>query len=161
MSEWFSTYNETVGLYHASIITTIFGSFCVAFVIALCWPKLVEMYGALGGMIGGAVIVATFWVLNHKLPGLGIAADGIEHPDGGIQQFGLIAQAFRGAAPWVDMGLAVGVGMWVASYCDGRRQGGKSAALALESLPRLLCVLFGGVLGGTLVALIRFSGAAL
>ncbi len=161
MAEWLSTYNETLGLYHASVITTIFGGFCVAFAIVICWPKLVETYGAVGGMIGGSVIVATFWLLNHKLPGIGIAPNCIDHPEGGIQQFGLIAQGFRGAAPWVDMGLAVGVGMWVASYFDARKQADNSLGLIAESAPRLFCVLLGGALGGAIVALIGFSGAEL
>ena len=46
------------------------------------------------------------------------------------------------------MGLAVGVGMWVCSFFDCRRQGGKAAALVTESLPRLFCVLLGGAIGG-------------
>ena len=161
MSTWLSTYNETTGFYNASLITTVFGAFCVAFVIALCWPKLVELYGALGGILGGPFIVATFWVLNHKLPGIGIAPAGIEHPDGGIQQFGLMSQAFRGGAPWVDMGLAIGVGMWVASLIDCRRDGKGGGGLVVESLPRLFCVVLGGVIGGAIVGLIRYSGAEL
>lgn len=28
MSEWLQTYNEMFGMYHAGIITTIFGAFC-------------------------------------------------------------------------------------------------------------------------------------
>jgi hypothetical protein len=53
------------------------------------------------------------------------------------------------------------VGMCVASFFDCRKQGGKAVALVVESLPRLFCVLLGGVLGGAIVALARFSGAAL
>jgi len=159
MADWLSTYNESIGLHNASIITTIFGAFCVSFAIAICWPKLVELYGALGGILGGAGIVATFWVLNHKLPGLGIAPGGIEHPEGGIYQFGLIAQSFHCTAPWVDMGLAVGIGMWVATLFDCRREGGNTGELVVESLPRLACVLLGGVIGGTIVGLIGFTGA--
>ncbi len=28
MSEWLQTYNEFFGMYHAGIITSIFGAFC-------------------------------------------------------------------------------------------------------------------------------------
>lgn len=59
------------------------------------------------------------------------------------------------------MGLAVGVGMSVASLFDCLREGGKTVALVAESLPRLFCVLLGGAMGGTIVGLIRFSGAQL
>ena len=31
MSEWLQTYNEMFGMYHAGIITTIFGAFAVTF----------------------------------------------------------------------------------------------------------------------------------
>ena len=59
--------------------------------------------------------------MNHKLPGFGINPEGIPHPDGGSKQFGLIYQGFRGAAPWVDMGTAIGMGLWVCGLCETRR----------------------------------------
>ncbi|MCL2623276.1 MAG: hypothetical protein FWD31_06365, partial [Planctomycetaceae bacterium] len=50
---WLGTYNTTLKMHNASIFTTIFGAAFVAFFIAICWGKLVELYGALGGLIGG------------------------------------------------------------------------------------------------------------
>ena len=41
MSEWLQTYNEMFGMYHAGIITTIFGAFAVTFTVLMSWPKLV------------------------------------------------------------------------------------------------------------------------
>ena len=162
MGTWLSTYNEFLGMYNAGIITTVFGGFCVAFAVTLIWPKLVELYGALGGLVGGGALIGTFWVLNHKLPGLGICPDCIPHPDGGIQQFGLIMQSFRGAGPWVDMGLAIGVGFWMVSLLEAREKESESIpGLVVESLPRLACMLLGGAIGGAILGLTGFTGSVL
>jgi len=165
---WLGTYNETLGMCHASIFTTIFGAAFVAFFIAICWGKLVELYGALGGIIGGGAIVGTFWVLNHKLPGMGIEPSGIPHDSGfGIHQYGLIVQAFNGTGPWIDMGLAVCVGLFTASFLERLHARKKDptlpngAALLSEVFPRALCVILGGILGGAIVGLIGFTGAKL
>lgn len=71
MSEWLQTYNELWGMYNAGIITSIFGSFAVTFTVIFCWPKLVRDFGAKGGFIAAALIIGTFWLVNHKLPGFG------------------------------------------------------------------------------------------
>ena len=165
---WLGTYNETLGMCNASIFTTIFGGAFVAFFIAICWGKLVELYGALGGLVGGGVIVGTFWVLNHKLPGIGIVPDGIPHDGGfGIHQYGLIVQAFHGTGPWVDMSLAVCVGLFVMSFLE-RLHAKKTdlslpggSALIRDALPRLIAVILGGMAGGAIVGLIGFTGAKL
>ena len=163
---WLGTYNDTFGMHNASIITTIFGAAFVAFFIAIVWGKLVEIYGALGGLIGGGAIVGTFWVFNHKLPGFGISPGGIAHSDGvGIYQFGMILQAHYATSPWVDMGLAVFFGLFTASFLERLRAkkldptlpGG--VALLGESVPRLLSVILGGMTGGAVVGLIGFTGA--
>ena len=51
MSEWLQTYNEMFGMYHAGIITTIFGAFAVTFTVLMSWPKLVKDFGPIGGFI--------------------------------------------------------------------------------------------------------------
>jgi len=168
LHHWLGTYNETLGMCHASIFTTIFGAAFVAFFIAICWGKLVELYGALGGLVGGGAIVGTFWVLNHKLPGLGIAPGGIPHEGGtGIYQYGLIVQAFHCTGPWIDMGLAVFVGLFVASFLERLRARKLDSslpngpALLGEAFPRVLSVILGGMAGGAIVGLIGFTGAQL
>ena len=35
MSEWLQTYNEFFGMYHAGIITSIFGAFAVTFTVLM------------------------------------------------------------------------------------------------------------------------------
>ena len=156
--EWLSRYNETLGMPVASVITTIFGAFCFAFAASICWGKLTEDFNAAGGLMAAAIIVGTFWVLNHKLPGWGIEP-GLhviqdEGPQQGMKmQYGLVYQAHDYGGPWIDMGFAVGFGLWVGSI----RAGGK----AMRSLPRVLIVILGGLIGGALVGLIGFSGAVL
>jgi len=154
-------------MHNASIFTTIFGAAFVAFFIAIAWGKLVELYGALGGLIGGSAIVGTFWVLNHKLPGFGIGHDGFARPPGdmmgGAFQYGLIVQT----GPWIDMGLAVCLGLFTASFLEGLRKkkldpsqpcGG---TLLAEVFPRVISVILGGMAGGAIVGLIGFTGARL
>lgn len=163
---WLGTYNKTLGMCNASIFTTIFGGAFVAFFISVCWGKLVELYGALGGLIGGGAIVGTFWVLNHKLPGVGIAPGGVPHADGfGSYQFGLIVQAFHSTGPWIDMSLAVCVGLFTATFLECLRAKKRDAslpgggALIADAFPRAVSVILGGIVGGIIVGLIGFTGA--
>ena len=80
MSEWLQTYNEMFGMYHAGIITTIFGAFAVTFTVLMSWPKLVKDFGPIGGFMAAARIIGTFWLVNHKLPGCRRLADAVQ-PD--------------------------------------------------------------------------------
>jgi hypothetical protein len=159
MAEWLSTYNETFGMYHAAILTTIAGSFFVAFTVAIAWGKMVEDFGPIGGMLCAAIIVGTFWIMNHKLPGWGINPELIADDSGNAKQFGLIAQAFHGAAPWIDMGWAIGMGMWVCGLCESQK--GRRLQAITESVPRWLAVVIGGIIGGAIVGLTGFTNANL
>lgn len=159
MIQWLSTFNPALGMPPVSIITTIFGSFCVTFVVIICWPKLVRDFGPIGGFMCAATIVGTFWLLNHKLPGFGIHPDGIPHPDGGWKQYGLIYQAYKGGCPWVDMGSAIACGFWLHGLIGAQK--GTRGSLVLESLPRILVVLLGGAVGGAITGLVTFTGAEL
>ena len=107
MSEWLQTYNEMFGMYHAGIITTIFGAFAVTFTVLMSWPKLVKDFGPIGGFMAAALIIGTFWLVNHKLPGFGFSTGLLNDADGLPMQFSLIHQGNRGSAPWVDMGLSL------------------------------------------------------
>ena len=82
MSEWLQTYNEMFGMYHAGIITTIFGAFAVTFTVLMSWPKLVKDFGPIGGFMAAALIIGTFWLVNHKLPGFGFSTGLLNDADG-------------------------------------------------------------------------------
>ena len=110
-------------------------------------------------MLSAAIIIGTFWVVNHKLPGFGINPDCIASPDGGIKQYGMIYQAYRGACPWVDMGTTIAIGLWCHSLFMGKP--GERLALVRESLPRVAALVFGGIIGGAILGLISYSGANL
>ena len=155
MVEWLSTFNATMGMYNAHIITTIAGAFFVTFAVCICWGKMIETFGPIGGMMCAAIIVGTFWVMNHKLPGFGINPEGLSTADGKGMQFGLIAQN----GPWVDMGWAIGMGLWVLSLIESKP--GTRLENVVESSPRLLFVILGGVIGGAIVGLSGFTGADL
>ena len=159
MYEFLSTYNAIIGMPPISVITTIFGAFCVAFAVIICWGKLVEDFGPGGGILCAAFIIGTFWVMNHKLPGFGINPDFIKDPEGNPMQFGLVYQGYKGAAPWVDMGTAIAAGLWVHGLLMARR--GQRVPLAKESAPRVLAVILGGIVGGAIVGLVGWTGAKL
>lgn len=167
ITQWLQTYREGIGMTPASAITTVFGAFAFTFVASICWGKLTEDFKAAGGFMAAAIIVGTFWILNHKLPGWGIkpemhlieggAADGMK------AQFGMVHQAYGLAGPWIDMGCAVAVGFWVGSIVTAIK-GVKTLPhvmkATLQSLPLVLVVILGGLVGGAIVGLIGYSGAA-
>lgn len=156
MVEWLSTYNNIMGMYNAHIITTIAGAFFVAFAVCICWGKMVETFGPIGGMMCAAIIIGTFWVMNHKLPGFGINPEFLKAANGKeTLQYGLIAQK----GPWIDMGWAVGMGLWVLSLIEAKPK--DRLPNLVESTPRLFFVILGGVIGGVIVGLSGFTGAEL
>lgn len=159
MHEFLAAYIPAIGMAPVSVITTIFGAFCVTFVVIICWGKLVEDFGPAGGMLSAAIIIGTFWVLNHKLPGFGIHPEGIAHPDGGWKSFGLIYQSYKGACPWVDMGSAIAFGLWMCGLVSA--QSGQRLQLATESAPRILVSILGGIVGGGITGLVGWTGANL
>lgn len=102
-------------------VATIVGAAIFPFLLWIIWGKLVENFGAFGGWIAAGFIVGTTWALNHWV--------------------GLIHQS---GTDWIDMGLAAGVGMLVASTLNG----GKLS----KALPVILAALVAGVLGGLVLS---------
>ncbi|NDV57316.1 hypothetical protein [Bacteroides sp. 519] len=159
MNEWLNTYNDFLGMYHAGIITSIFGAFAVTFAVLMCWPKLVKDMGAKGGFVAAALIIGTFWIVNHKLPGYGFSTSLLTDIENLPMQFGLIHQGARGSAPWVDMGFAIAMGFVFAdTLCapKGTRKG-----LIVEMIPRWVVIILGGITGGVLVGLTGYTNAIL
>ncbi|MDR2956544.1 MAG: hypothetical protein LBV43_15835 [Prevotella sp.] len=159
MSEWLQTYNEAIGMYNAGIVTSIFGSFAVAFTVLLCWPKLVKDFGAKGGFIAAALIIGTFWIVNHKLPGYGFSTGLLTDIENLPMQFSLIHQGARGSAPWVDMGFAIAMGFIVADLLCAPK--GTRSGLVKEFIPRWIVIVLGGMVGGVLVGLTGYTNAIL
>lgn len=159
MNEWLQTYNEWFGMYHAGIITSIFGAFAVTFTVLLAWPKLVKDFGAIGGFMAAAVIIGTFWLVNHKLPGFGFSTGLPLDANGLPMQFGMIHQGNRGSAPWVDMGWAIAMGFVLTDLlCTPK---GKRAEALKEAFPRWIVIIIGGIVGGIFVGLTGYTNAAL
>jgi len=159
MSNWLQIYSETLGMYNAAIITSIFGAFCVTFAVLICWPKLVKDFGPIGGFLAAAFIIGTCWIINHKLPGFGFMTGLANCPEGHMMQFGLIHQGLRGAAPWVDMGFAIGIGFVTFDLFKAKK--GSRVALVKEAFPRWLAIVAGGIAGGILAGLTGYTNAAL
>lgn len=159
MSEWLQTYNEWLGMYHAGIITSIFGAFAVTFTVLMAWPKLVKDFKATGGFMAAAIIIGTFWIVNHKLPGFGFSTGLPVDAEGLSMQFGLIHQGNRGSAPWVDMGWAIAMGFVLVDVLCAPK--GQRAGLLKEALPRWVVIIIGGIVGGIFVGLTGYTNAAL
>ena len=159
MGEWLLTYNEAFGMYHAGIITSIFGAFAVTFTVLMAWPKLVKDFGAKGGFMAAAVIIGTFWLVNHKLPGYGFSTGLLMDAQNLPMQLSMIHQGARGSAPWVDMGWAIAIGFVVADLLCAPRI--KRPGLLKEAFPRWLVIILGGITGGVLVGLTGYTNATL
>ncbi|WP_455639498.1 Lin0368 family putative glycerol transporter subunit [Parabacteroides sp.] len=159
MSEWLLTYNELFGMYNAGIITSIFGAFAVTFTVILCWSKLVKDFGPIGGFMAAALIIGTFWLVNHKLPGFGFSTGLATDANGLPMQFSLIHQGARGSAPWVDMGWAIAMGFVVCDTLCAPK--GSRLGLLKEAFPRWVVIIIGGIVGGILVGLTGYTNAAL
>ncbi|MGT2811509.1 Lin0368 family putative glycerol transporter subunit [Streptococcus minor] len=104
-------------------IATVVGAFIFPFTIRLMWGKMVEYWGPIGGWVAAAMIVGTIWTLNHGV--------------------GLMTQS---GDAWVDMGLAAGVGVFVASVARG--------AKAHKATTNILAAIVGGLLGGLILSFI-------
>ena len=135
MSEWLQTYNEMFGMYHAGIITTIFGAFAVTFTVLMSWPKLVKDFGPIGGFMAAALIIGTFWLVNHKLPGFGFSTGLLNDADGLPMQF-----------------------IFADVLCTPK---GTRGGLLKEAFPRWVVIILGGIVGGIFVGLTGYTNAAL
>ena len=138
-------------------MTIIGASICGALVFGI-WPEMWKSYGILGGWAAAAILISIAWYMNHWI-GIIFNPEGLQTADGNAMQFGLIHQGARAAAPWIDMGWAIGMGLWVCSLLDSPK--GQRGMLAVESAPRVLAVCVGGMIGGAFVGLIGYTGAEL
>jgi uncharacterized membrane protein (UPF0136 family) len=102
-------------------IATVVGAAIFPFLIRILWGKLCATFGPIGGFMAAGWIVGTTWAFNHFV--------------GAITQSG---------DAWIDMGLAAGVGLIVASTL----RGGKFA----KAVPNILAALVAGVLGGFILS---------
>ncbi|HEP1819267.1 TPA: hypothetical protein VB845_001075 [Streptococcus suis] len=102
-------------------VATLVGAFVFPFVIRLTWGKMVEHFGPIGGWLAASMVVGTVWCLNHGV--------------------GLMSQS---GDAWVDMGLAAGVGVFVASAARGGKVG--------KATNNILAALVGGILGGLILS---------
>ncbi len=83
-----------------AMITTFAGAFIFPFLIRLCWGKMCDSWGPIGGWMAAGFIVGTAWTLNHGV--------------------GFIVQS---GPAWVDMAWAAGAGLFVASVASGDNAG--------------------------------------
>lgn len=105
-------------------IATIFAGFLFPFMIRMIWDHLVDEFRGMGGWISAAFIVGTLWIANH----------GLENP--------MITQS---GGAWVDMALAGGIGVYVATIARGKEIRG--------SLTNIAAAVVGSLLGGWLLSL--------
>lgn len=104
-------------------LTTLTGAFMFPFLCRIGWGRLVDKFGPIGGWIAAAFITGTMWLFNHGLDKHLIVQTGV----------------------WVDMGLAAGVGVWVATAALGFNK--------RESRKNLASAILAGVVGGFILSL--------
>lgn len=80
----------------ANVITTFAGAFIFPFLIRLCWGKMCDAWGPIGGWMAAGFIVGTTWTLTHGIPFIIQSGDA-----------------------WIDMAWAAAVGLFVASAMSG------------------------------------------
>lgn len=103
-------------------LATLFGGFTFAFVIRMCWGKLAETMGPIGGFVAGAMISGTTWMLNHGC--------------------GMIYQS---GTAWVDMAWAAGVGLFAANIIVDKADAGKGFV-------NFAVAVLGGLFGGFIMS---------
>lgn len=84
----------------ANMVTTFSGAFIFPFLIRLCWGKMCDVWGPIGGWMAAGFIVGTAWTLNHGV--------------------GFMVQS---GPAWIDMAWAAGAGLFVASLAAGDNGG--------------------------------------
>jgi len=104
---------------------TIIGAAIAGMFVMSVWGAFVGAYGLFGGWFAGFMIIGTMWYLNHAI--------GVHNNDGA----------------WVDMALGIGV----AGFARGIFEGGIQAGI--DSLPTLLFVAIGAVIGGITAVLLE------
>lgn len=105
-------------------VATFAGGFLFPFFIRMAWGKMVDSWGPIGGFMAAAFITGTIWTLNH----------GIGTP-----------MIFQSGALWVDMGLAAGIGCWVATNRLGMS--------AKKSTKNVIAAISGRIAGAALLFL--------
>lgn len=109
------------------MITTVVGAAMFPFIIRLLWGHFTKEFGTFGGFMSALWIVGVMWALNH----------GYAHANGA----GLIYQT----GGWVDMGLAAGIGLLVASVLQG-------AKVDKHTTTNILGAFIGALIAGLILA---------
>lgn len=78
------------------MIATFVGGFIFPFMVSMCWGKMVEVWGSIGGWMAAGFIVGTTWALNHYIP--------------------LIYQS---GPAWIDQAWAAGFGLLAGAIVSG------------------------------------------
>jgi hypothetical protein len=78
------------------MLSTFVGAFIFPFMISMCWGKLVESFGAVGGWLAAAFIVGTVWSLNHGM-----------------------SMILQSGEIWIDMAWAAGTGLLAGGIYSG------------------------------------------
>lgn len=103
------------------------GYFIAGLFVMAVWGALWNTYGMLGGFVAGLIIIGPMWYMNHYV--------------------GLIQQDDDAAFVDIAMGIAV-AGTMRDSFMNG-------FDTLVDSFPTLALVIVGGILGGTVAALIE------
>ena len=99
-------------------IGTIIGTAIAGMFVMSVWGAFAGKYGIAGGWFAGFIIIGTMWFMNHNV--------GILYNNGA----------------WVDMALGIGVAGTTRDIFN------KGIEAGISSLPTLITVIIGGMIGG-------------
>ena len=108
------------------------GFMCVGLFVGGVWGAFADKYGIAGGWMAAVIIIGPMWFMNHFI--------------------GLIPNESDGA--FVDMGLGVGIA------CFMRDVFNNGIGSGIDSIPTLLYVALGAIIGGLVAAAIEKDMAA-
>ncbi len=101
---------------------TIIGTAIAGMFVMSVWGAFAGAYGIAGGWFAGLIIIGTMWFMNHYI--------GLVHNKGAF----------------IDMALGIGVAGTMRDVFNNGIQAG------VESLPTLITVIVGGIIGGYMAA---------
>lgn len=114
------------------LVRSTIGYMFAGMIVMSVWGGVIEGLGTVGGILAGFLIIGVMWFLNHHL---GLVYHG---PQSGF----------------IDLGLGVGLtgifrDMWISVLQDG------NIANLVNSLPTILFVVIGALIGGYLAAMVE------
>ncbi len=108
------------------ILNIFLAGFLFTFFIQIFWGRLVDKFGAFGGVLSGTLISGSIWILSHGL------SNHLIYQSGSI---------------WIDMAWAPAIGGITFSLLNGHN--------LKKSFPNFLAAISGGIFAGMVICILQ------